>query len=217
MFENLRQAFREAVDNFRTELRRDQVPEAADRLLRAMQVELVNARAELDRLTEDVEKAREEAKREEEEARTCLRREEMARGIGDQATVEVARRYAARHLKRKDVLEEKARVLAREVEVQRREVEDMTSRLKEARLQRESLAASAGRSDARNRLQEADELFEEMDRMADRIRDLEGRADAAREIDELDLDRSSPAAPPPTAEEIDARLEELKKRMNQDG
>jgi len=230
MFESLRQAFREAVHNFQTELNRDSVPEAADRLLRAMEKELGGARVELDRLAREVEQVRAEAAREEDEARTCLRREDMARRIGDEETARIAHEYATRHLKRKDLLEEKASVLARELADRRRETEEMTERLKEARLRRDALAATAGRTGAHSRLQEAEDLFGEMDRMADRIRDLEGHADAVREIDEMDLGGerggvgggggsgggagSGGVRPDPDAD-VEARLAELKRRMGE--
>lgn len=218
MFDSLRQAFREAVDNFRTELNRDDVPESADRLLRAMGEEVVRARAHLARLEKEVAGVRDEAKREEAEARTCLRREEMALRIGDDETVKVAREYAARHLRRKDLLDQKAAVLERELEDRRREADEMMARLKEARVERESLTASAGRTGARRSLHEADELFHAMDRMAERIDDLEGRAAAAREIDDLGLDggAAGTAPPPPAPDDVDARLAELKRRMGQE-
>lgn len=216
MFESLRAAFREAVDNFRTELNRDAVPEAADRLLRAMQNELVGVRAELKRLSEQLQKVEAEAEREEAQARTCLRREEMARSIGDGETVRIAREYAARHLRRKDLLEDKAQVLRRELAEYRQEAGEMEDRLKEARVQREALAASAGRTGANQSLQDADELFEAMDRMAERIDDLEHRAAAAGELDDLELDGPRAGAAPPPGMDVDARLAELKRRMGKE-
>jgi phage shock protein A len=219
MFDSLRQAFREAVENFRTELNRDQVPEAADKLLRAMERELTETRVHLDRLANDLERVRAEAEREEAEARTCLRREEMARKIGDAETEGVAREFAVRHLRRKDLLQEKAAVLERELEDRRAEMDEMVKQLKEARVKREALTASAGRTGARERLREADDLFSEMDRMAERIRDVEARAAAAEELGGMDLfgsEASGPERPPPSEAEVDARLAELKRRMGRE-
>ncbi len=217
MFENLRDAFREAVDNFKTELRRDEIPAAADRLLRAMEGELVRVRSDLKGLEEELAKVEERAEREEAEARTCLRREEMAQRIGDEETVEVARRYARRHLKFKDVLVEKSKVLQREITLRRTEVQEMEEQLQDARTHRESLLASASRTEARTRIEEADDLFQEMDRMAERIQEMEGRAQAAEEIDALDLDGASQAgAGPPSEEEMDARLAALKRQMGRE-
>ena len=128
MFEDLRNAFREALDNFNKELERDQVPETVDGLLRGMTAE--------------------------------------------------------------------------------------------AKEKRGSLGASAGRTGARRAISEADDLFSELDRMADKMEGGRARAEAAEAFDELDLEGPSAAdfeeidAPPPDEElDVDAALAELKRRM----
>jgi phage shock protein A len=238
MFESLRQAFREAVENFHTELNRDALPEATDRLLKAMSTEVVDAHRRLDELRSEIGEVRKEAKREEEMARTCVRREEMARGIGDSETQEVARQFALRHLRRKEVLDQKAEVLEREVRDRAEELEDMMTQLKEARTRREAMSAAAGRTGARERLREADDLFAQLNRMEEKIQDMESRAEAAEAMSELGLDEPSDpsfdgrgsasgsragdtgasganrrGASPPSEAELDARLAELKRRM----
>jgi phage shock protein A len=216
MFESLRQAFREAVDNFRTELNRDRVPEAADRLLKAMEQELISARSTLSRLEEEVAAVEAQARTEEEAARTCLRRETMALKIDDQETAKVAREFAAKHLRRKDLLQEKASVLSRELADRKAEATEMMDQLKSARVHRESLVATAGRAGARDQLQQAEDLFEEMDRMAERIQDMESRVDATGEVDDLLDPAGSRWSTPPPADDVDARLEELKRKMGRD-
>jgi phage shock protein A len=216
MFESLRQAFREAVDNFRTELNRDRVPEAADRLLKAMEQELISARTALSRLEDEVAAVEAQARAEEEEARTCLRRETMALKIDDEETAKVARDFAAKHLRRKDLLQEKASVLKRELADRKAEAAEMMEQLGAARVHRESLLATAGRTGARDQLQQAEDLFEEMDRMAERIQDMESRVDATGEVDDLLDPAGSRRSPPPPADDVDARLEELKRRMGRD-
>jgi phage shock protein A len=216
MFESLRQAFREAVDNFRTELNRDRVPEAADRLLKAMEQELVSARSALSRLRDEVASVEAQARAEEEEARTCLRRETMALKIDDQETAKVARDFAAKHLRRKDLLQEKASVLKRELADRKAETAEMMEQLKSARTHRESLLATAGRAGARDQLQQAEDLFEEMDRMAERIQDMESRVDAAGEVDDLLDPAGSRRSAHPPVDDVDARLDELKRRMGRD-
>ncbi|TVR60457.1 MAG: hypothetical protein EA422_13910 [Gemmatimonadales bacterium] len=216
MFQNLRDAFREAVQNFRTELNRDQVPEAAHRLLRAMEEELVRVRTEVKALDGQLTEVRSRAAREEEEVRKCLRREELARKIGDDETVEVARSYARRHLRMQEVLSEKGEVLEREIQVRSAEVEEMTRSLKQAKLQRESLLASSSRREARESLQDADGLFSEMDRMSERIEELDRRNQAFREVAEMDAEAPASSAEGSThtpEAEVDARLAELKRRM----
>jgi hypothetical protein len=237
MFESLRQAFREAVENFHTELNRDAVPEATDRLLKAMSTEVVDAHRRLEELRSEIGEVREEAKREEEMARTCVRREDMARGIGDSETQEVARQFALRHLRRKAVLDEKAVILEREVRDRAEELEDMMSQLKEARSRREGMSAAAGRTGARERLREADDLFAQLNRMEEKIQDMESQAQAAEVMTELEIDGHPDPSPhglgsshstsgstgtsrvdrrgasPPSEADLDARLAELKRRM----
>ena len=237
MFESLRQAFREAVENFHTELNRDAIPEATDRLLRAMSAEVVDAHRRLDELRSEIGEVRSEARREEEMARTCVRREEMARRIGDSETQEVARQFALRHLRRKAVLDEKAVVLEREVRDRAEELEDMMTQLREARTRQEGMSAAAGRTGARERLREADDLFAQLNRMEEKIQDMEFQADAAEAMTELGLDEDPAASPdsrgrsgsmsnstggsrdnrrgasPPSEADLDARLAELKRRM----
>lgn len=219
MFEDLRRAFREAVDNFRNELNRDQVPEAVDRLLSGMIDETAEAKAHLASLEKDLERTRAQASAEAREVETCLRREAMARDIGDEETATLAAEYAERHLRRQQVLEQKAEALAREVELRTGEVAEMLEKVKEARSRRDALAAQAGRTGAHSALGQADDLFAELDRMAEKIGDTERTGDAARTVaDEFDDLRVDPyAAPPPRAsdEDLDARLAELKKRMQQ--
>ena len=65
MFDNLRHAFREAVDNFKEELGRDEIPEAVDRLLREMKREAADTKAEIRRLEEAIHGAIEGAEKEE--------------------------------------------------------------------------------------------------------------------------------------------------------
>jgi phage shock protein A len=222
MFESLRQAFREAIENFHTELNRDTLPEATDRLLSAMSGEVVDARQRLEELRREIDRVRKESAQEEESARTCVRREEMARGIGDTETEQVARQFALRHLRRKEVLDRKVQVLAQEVRDRELEVEDMMVQLKEARTRREAMGASASRTEARESLREADDLFLQLDRMEERIREIEARAGAAQVISDLDLEgehatwghhHAGSSGTSPSQSDVNARLEELKRRM----
>ena len=58
MFDDLRNAFREAVQNFKDELDRDSIPENVDRLLAGMIDEVTQARARLKGLEADLEETR---------------------------------------------------------------------------------------------------------------------------------------------------------------
>jgi phage shock protein A len=216
MFENLRAAFREAVENFMEELNRDQVPEAVDRLLRAMHAEVTDAKTRLHDLEEGIRRTLAEAERERREEATCERREEMAQRIGDEETERVAGEFRQKHARSREVLEAKAVALQRELEVRKTEIEDMLDQLREAQSRRDTLAADAGRSDARDSIRGADDLFDELDRMADRIRDEDDLSQAEDELlrdADPDFDSASPTRP---ALDVDARLAELKRRMGRE-
>ncbi|MEX0935939.1 MAG: hypothetical protein WD013_03475 [Gemmatimonadota bacterium] len=212
MFDSLRDAFRQAVENFRNELHRDRIPEAADRLIRAMKQELLDLEAGTRDLEREMEATREESERERASVRTCLRREEMALAIEDEETATVARAFARRHLRRQELLEQKAEVLARQVKLNRSEIDELTARFKETRARRESMSATAGRVSAGNRIREADDLFAELDRMADRIDGFDRRGRAAEDVDEVLRDAGTAEAHDDL--EIEDRLEALKRRMD---
>ncbi len=227
MFDNLRRAFREAVDNFKEEIGRDDVPEAVDRLLHRMKDETVDAQADVRRLEGEVETTLKRVKREAKEAGTCRRREQMARKIGDEDTATVAAEYAAKHENRREVLEQKAEALQKELQVRRGEVKEMLAGIKQAVENRETLSASAGRSQARDSIKGADDLFDQLDRMASAIEGDDARQDAEREVDDVDLG-SQPHYDPDLEVKFDdlesldpeadaeAKLRELKRRMGKE-
>jgi phage shock protein A len=215
MFQNLRQAFREAVDNFKEELNRDEVPELVDGLLRQMHREVTDAKAHLATLEGQIEEAARQADLEGEEVQTCLRREALARRIGDDETAEIAADFARKHERRKLIQERKALALREELEMRRGEVGEMLGQLKEARSRRQELSATAGRADAHRALSGSDDLFAELDRMAEKIegidRQREAEEDLLAEFD--DLDSPPPPRRPSPEVEAEARLRELKRRM----
>jgi phage shock protein A len=218
MFENLRNAFREAVENFNKELARDHVPETVDKLLKGMQDEVADAKVQLREIEDQIRRADAEVEREKSEVATARRRGKLAHDIGDTETAEIAMQYATRHEERQQVLEQKAAALRKEVELRRREVEEMLAKVKEAQVKRDSLTATAGRTEARESLGAADELFSELDRMAEKIGGEDARARAAEAMDDIDLGGDDAFDPPPRAPEMDVeeRLAELKRRMGQE-
>ena len=216
MFENLRRAFREAVDNFNRELERDAVPEAVDGLIRGMQKEAVATKAGLEGLKEQLARARKRAEAEAREVKVCRRREELARKIGDTGTAEVAAEFAEKHAARQRVLSDKAKAIEAEIRLYEAEYAEMLAQIKKARANRSAMAAQAGRTKARDSVRGADDLFGELDRMADKIGDTEAGADVGgslfddtREFDQ-ELERSR------REEAIDSRLDELKRRMGRE-
>jgi len=218
MFEDLRTAFREALENFNKELKRDQVPETVDRLLGGMKDEITDEKAEIRGVEDQLEKARRELAHEKELAATCRRRERMAREIGDEETAGVAVEHAVKHEGHLTVLEKKVAALGEELAYRRKAVDEMLEKFTEARRKREELSATAGRKSARDSLSEADDLFSELDRMAEKIEGERVRGEAAEELDESASDfKLSLDEDPPTEElDVDSALAELKRRMGRE-
>lgn len=218
MFEDLRQAFREALENFREELNRDAVPGAVDRILREMVSEVTDARTRLKAVEADLEATRLRVRSEDEQVATMERRHRMAVDIGDDETARVAGEYLERHRKRLLVFQQKEAALHQEAVLLRAEVEEMMAKLQEAQASRASLSAEAGRTQAREAVGESADLFEAFDRMERKIRGDEVEADVARDLEsEFDDLRVDPEAPPRRPEiDYDAALAELKRRMGRE-
>ncbi len=136
MFQDLKNAWREAVENFRRELHgEDDGAAGAHERLRAMQRDLSVAASELRRIEREIASTRSQAAAEREEEAVCRRRESLARGIDDDETAAIAARFAARHAERAAVLERKAGALEAERELLRRELADMERIVEERKLQ----------------------------------------------------------------------------------
>jgi phage shock protein A len=98
----------------------------------------------------------------------------------------------------------------------------MFARFNEAKEKRDALTSTTQRTGARGSISEADDLFAELDRMAEKIGGTEAEAEAAEAFDDLDLDRASDFhveydehAPPKKELDVDAALAELKRRMGE--
>jgi hypothetical protein len=220
MFENLRDAFREAVHNFKHELNRDDdVPPTVDRLLLAMHRELAQARELVSSLEKQIADARAQVERDRNEENTCRRRAELADRVGDGETARIALEYAVRYERRRVVMERKVIALDEEKTVRVVELTEMTERMEEAKTKRDNLAAAAGSSDSDETLRAADDLLEELDRMASEAASSGDHRSAP--MDELEREfsdlRVNPWAPTRRREiDADAALEELKRRMQKE-
>jgi phage shock protein A len=227
---DLGEAFRKAVRNFKAELHRDDVPDTVDKLLHGMREELIDARSYISRLEDEVRKTLELAAREGREVEACRRREALAMKVPDEETAALAREYATRHERRQEVLERKALALKEELEVRRSEADEMVDAIKSARSRRDELAATMGRASTRESIRGADDLFSELDRMAEKISDSERRNAATEELladdplasapdtsafDALERDFDALERRDPSPEEVDAALQELKRRMRE--
>lgn len=222
MFEDLRRAFREAVSNFKEELGRNDVPEVMDQLLRQMVQEMTDSKAYLLKLESDIAVAEKRLARETAEAKTARRRHSMATGISDEETAKIALQFTEKHEQEVTILTQKLEAFRGEQKLRTFELEQMAVKFKEARAQRQTLTATAGRSQARGTLGEADDLFAELDRMEAKIDGTEHDAAAADELaDALGTPRRDRGLEAefdnlgrhPDMPSVDERLEELKRRM----
>ena len=222
MFEDLRRAFREGIDNFNKELNREHVPETFDKLIKGMVDEITDAKSGLGELENQIKKALIESEKEKGEAQTARRREQMANEIGDAETAMIAASFAEKHEQHQTVLEQKALALKAEFEFREAGIEEMMSKIKEAKTKRESISATAGRTGARESISAADDLFSELDRMSDKIDGEKAKGDAAEAFSDIDLggtdsDTHIDMNEAPRAEpDFDAALEELKRRMGKE-
>ncbi len=222
MFEDLRAAFREALDNFNKELSRENVSDTADKLLVGMKSEIVDEKAQVAGVEDQIAKTRAQIERLEKDTATARRREEMAREIDDDETVKLAAEFATKAEGHLGVLRKKEAALQEELAFRKGTLEEMWSQFNAAKEKRDALTATTQRSGARESISAATDLFDELDRMADKIEGTEARAEAAQAFDELDLDGPSEyhvdvdAAPPQQELDVDAALAELKRRMGKE-
>lgn len=219
MFRKLRQALDDALSKL--EGRAGSAPEAEiRRLLAAMREELVETKAripELQALIESFERRRAEERL---RAEDCVRRAGQAERAGDTETVEVAERFAKRHLAHVEVLEQKLEAAGAELALKRQEVENMTVQLKEALARRDALAIQTRRAQAIDELAGAGSgAAAEFDRIVERMErpvDLEAA--------ERELDRELGLSPEPATggaggpdglgvEDREARAEELLREL----
>ncbi|HEX6307374.1 MAG TPA: hypothetical protein VFZ69_04245 [Longimicrobiales bacterium] len=126
MFEEWKQAWRQAVDNFQREVAGVGPPR-----IRAMERELTSAAGALGRLDDEIRRVRLELDRERHEEHVCRRREALARGVGDDETARIADEYAQRHAERAAVLDRKIAVLEDERGLLARDVDTMRKTLAE--------------------------------------------------------------------------------------
>lgn len=141
MFEELRGAWREAVDNFYRELRGGVGDDAR---LGAMRREHAAAAAACRRVEQERDRARQELEQGRAELVTYRRRREMAERIGDAETAEVASRFVLRYEERARVLERVVSALDAEISLRRRDVEEMRVALSEVEAAAERVAQGGG-------------------------------------------------------------------------
>ncbi len=189
MFERLRDALRAALDAATP-------PGDLRDLARQMREAVVEAKLAVGETREAVARTDRDLTQERQRLADAERRGRLASEIQDQETVDVARRFAAKHRERTDVLEKKLAALKDELALYERELGDMQGQLVRA---------------------ERDRPLTEAERSAERAwRELQAAGgarpgtDPEGELLKSQLDRAAREAA------ADRQLRELKKKMKKD-
>jgi phage shock protein A len=209
MLHDLKKMFSQAWDSFTTEVGKRDPEDHIAGLLGAMRREMVEVRAQVPLLEQNYKAAILELERERKRLEDTERRGAMAQRINDAETVQVAEEFAEKHRRRVAVLEEKVRAAKAEWELRQQESQEMMVKYKEAETNRFALLGELRRQGARARIDSAGggPLGDDFDRFAQKIDDDAAYGDALRDLEGGDAPRPSPAS------DVDARLEELKRRM----
>jgi phage shock protein A len=209
MLDDLKKMFSQAWDSFITEVGRREPEDQVAGLLGAMRREMVDVRAQVPLLEQNHQAAVLDLERERKRLDDTVRRGSMAQRIGDAETVRVADEFAEKHRRRIAVLEDKVRAARAEWELRQHESVEMMAQYKKAEANRFALLGELRRHGARTRIDAAagGPLADDFDRMAQKIEDESAYDDALGSLDGADAPRPSPV------DDVDSRLEELKRRM----
>jgi phage shock protein A len=214
MLEDLQRLFRQSIGAFRAELNRREPEDQVSDLLTAMRREMVAARAALPELEEEVRRTRSELERERALLEQCERRLQMAERIGDDETAGIAREFADRHRDRTAVLEQRVAAASAEHTLRTREAGEMERKYRESEANRFALLAQLRQQQVRDRMRGRLDAesgpFADFARMEEAVDDAEGYA---RAVEEMEAGDRPPPAQSAAEPDLDARLEELKRRM----
>lgn len=178
VFDSLRHSFDELLS-------RATKPEERRMVASRMKDTLVQAKVGLNDMRDGLAKTRDRLGNEERELETVRRRKQLAEGIGDRETVEIAAKYEQMHAERVDVLRRKVAAQEAELSLAEREVGSMSAQLK-ALLD----GTDATRTSLHEPVPNDDEsggapLRDEIDSLGRARARAEREADAARRLDEL--------------------------------
>jgi hypothetical protein len=175
--------FRRSFDDL---LARSTRPEERRIVLSRMKDTLVQARVGLDDLRDALAVARRRLAAEQDELATVRRRKQLAEGINDRQTVDIAAKYEAMHEERVSVLQRKVDAQVSELELAERDVAQMSAELKAAATGAE---IPSGGPDVDRSLDGGDggdgALRDEINGIDRARRQADREADAARRLDEL--------------------------------
>jgi hypothetical protein len=175
-------SFRQSFDDLLTRATR---PEDRRLVASRMKDTLVQARVGLDDLRDGLEKARRRLAGEERELETIRRRKQLAEGINDRETVDIALKYEQMHVERVEVLRQRVTAQEAELALAERDVETMSAELKAVLAGTDPRARSAAIEDETEPQAESAELRDEIDSLRRARAHADREADAARRLDEL--------------------------------
>lgn len=216
MFKRFKKAIDEAISALES---KTGLTDDVDEILSGMRHELIDAKARLPKIEEDLGKLRLLLASEQKKMEECERRARQAQSIGDEETVDVALRFYAKHQQRAEVYSQKIEGSEAELLMHRSAVEEMTLQFKSAMKNKGALEAQARRAKATlNQRGGGRTASDDFDRLADSI---EREGDLSEAMGDLDLDLGSagPAGRRSRMSDIDPddlaalQLEELKRRM----
>jgi len=221
MFKKLKEAIESALGALESRSG-DTTREDVEKLLDGMRDELIETKARIPVLDDQVAKLRLAHERELKQAEDCHRRAVQAQTIDDEETVEVALRFEAKHRVAVDVWVQKIEAAEAELAMQRQTVAEMTEDLKAARSRRGVLEIQARRAESTDRLRGGGRSsVDEFDRLADAIEREGHLGEASRDVERdlsggHDPDDFRGTRPGPSKEELaELQLEELKRRMKE--
>ncbi len=190
--------------------------EEIDDLLRAMRSELIESKARIPEIEEQIKLHGKRLEAELRKVDECERRETQAEAIGDEETVTVARDFKAKHVSRAEIAHQKLEAAKAELALQNQTVAEQTGQLKSALARKDAIAVQARRGRAIDNLRGGGESavddFERLEEQMNRDADMHS---ASREVDEAlgdysavdDFESLDPA------NLADEQLRELKRRM----
>lgn len=177
-------SFRQSFDEL---LSRATRPEERRAVAARMKDTLVQAKLGLNDMRDGLEKSRQRLALEERELETVRRRKQLAEGIGDRETVDIAAKYEQMHAERVDVMRQKVAAQEAELVLAQRDVDSMSAELK-------AVVAGSGPDATRTPLHEgvdsdeepgASSLRDEIDSLGRTRARADREAEAARRLDEL--------------------------------
>jgi hypothetical protein len=175
--------FRKSLEDL---MNRATPPEERRTIVARMRDTLIQAKASLTDLRDGVAKTRRQLEVEERELATVRRRKDLANGIGDRETVEIATRFEETHAKRVEIVRQKLSAQEAELTMAEREVETMTVELKSASLGADGASAGAATIDPGVDPDAANaDLRSEIDALRRTRERSEREADAERRLEEL--------------------------------